>query len=447
MIPILYEADEKEFTSMGLGGLVDCTRCEVKEVLNGDYECTFDYPCNAPMFHEIKVGRIVFVSHDATKKINASYRQPFDIYAFSIGLDGVATFRARHVNYRLSKLVSLPMKFTAGHLTSSVLSKLVTGDVNGYYSMHRHLNRLPHGVTFTCGTYGKFPSYIKFSREGLFSVRSGLIGMEGSFADLTHCEFEWDKFMVRAWERRGKDTPAVIRFSHNLSAMTYEYDRSDMGQEIIPFCINPNASDNPDYPWTNSCTWDGDTTELYDGRIIWCEDCTPPYQGDYISFPRKLPRRNNDSTDTKTMYYAVPVDMTDVLGETPDDPEAFRDAVEERYRSNAMGSPYENISISFEPLWQTAEYQYVEDAERLVLGDTATLVYPEIGLKKAMRVVSVTWDCLQERYKAMEFGSVAQTIYTVNTNIGTQQVDDSDTTVIIDDLPEIDEIPIGEGDE
>ncbi|MDO4527437.1 MAG: hypothetical protein Q4C03_01470, partial [bacterium] len=77
MIPILYEASEREFTSNGLGRLRDCTRCEVTEERNGVYECEFDFPVDGNHFDLIIPGRIILVTHDDTGDT-----QPFDIYAY-----------------------------------------------------------------------------------------------------------------------------------------------------------------------------------------------------------------------------------------------------------------------------------------------------------------------------------------------------------------------------
>ena len=64
MIPILFDTNEVEFTSNGLGRLTDCISCIVTEERNGIYECDFEYPINGRNYDQIKVGRIIGVSHD-----------------------------------------------------------------------------------------------------------------------------------------------------------------------------------------------------------------------------------------------------------------------------------------------------------------------------------------------------------------------------------------------
>lgn len=44
MIPILYNANETAFTSLGIGALADATSCVIEEELNGSYEMSLTYP-------------------------------------------------------------------------------------------------------------------------------------------------------------------------------------------------------------------------------------------------------------------------------------------------------------------------------------------------------------------------------------------------------------------
>ena len=105
MIPILYEQTEKQFTSGGLGFLADCTSFKVTQERNGIFECEFTYPITGPLYDQIQERRIVYATHD-----DSGDPQPFDIYARSAPIDGLVTFYAHHISYRLSN--SVVMQFT-----------------------------------------------------------------------------------------------------------------------------------------------------------------------------------------------------------------------------------------------------------------------------------------------------------------------------------------------
>ena len=103
MIPILYDKTETSFTTNGLCRLPSCKSCIVTEERNGIYECEFEYPVTGENFALISKGKIIGCTHDEQGDI-----QPFDIYAKSEPINGVVTFYAHHLSYRLNELVVKP---------------------------------------------------------------------------------------------------------------------------------------------------------------------------------------------------------------------------------------------------------------------------------------------------------------------------------------------------
>ena len=65
---------------------------------------------------DIQIGRIISCTHD-----EQGDAQPFDIYAKSEPINGVVTFRAHHISYRLNEITVKP--FTAGSCAEA-LSKI-----------------------------------------------------------------------------------------------------------------------------------------------------------------------------------------------------------------------------------------------------------------------------------------------------------------------------------
>ena len=115
MIPILFESNESTFTSNGVCRLVDCVSCEVTEERNGVYECEFTYPITGRNYDKIKEGMIIYTTHDESGE-----PQPFDIYKRSVPIDGVVTFNAAHISYRLRNYILKP--FTAASIAETFAS-------------------------------------------------------------------------------------------------------------------------------------------------------------------------------------------------------------------------------------------------------------------------------------------------------------------------------------
>lgn len=213
MIPILYEKDETEFKSNGLGRLRSCLRCECTEERNGIYEVVFEYPVDGSHYKDITLGRIIAAEHDESGEV-----EPFDIYAYSRPINGVVTFHARHISYRQSDMV------TYG-----------TGIINlrGAFTMLR--NAVPSNP-FTYDTdMGDKIGTMGAANGVPRSVREMLGGVEGSILDTYGGEYEWNRFKVTLWQNRGEVRNFTIRYGVNMTEFTEDMDYSESFTAVLPY--------------------------------------------------------------------------------------------------------------------------------------------------------------------------------------------------------------------
>lgn len=401
MIPWLYAESETAFTGAGLGRLVDCISCRVTEERNGIYECEFQYPVNGPMFKEIKPRRIIYVSHDVGGDL-----QPFDIYAYRIDLGGVATYYAQHISYRLNHVI---MDF---EVTASIRAMIA----GWWYQLinfpdENWFNILPYNVSFSFSLggldreeYDRLVSITSGRVGKLYTVRDFLMGDSNSIKTVINGEFTWNKFTILYGSRRGSDTTAIIRPSLNLNSMTYEYDESDIRDSVAPY-------------YTVSTT--GSTYEEQIASIVYLNgnNNNQKSDGSFTALDEDAIDIDNDPKGTATRLAAL--DLTGEFSEAPTQADLYEKAIEQ-YNNLSVVHPRETLTINFQPLWESPEYEYIAPAEKLKLCDTATVIIPEIGLAKRMKVVKVVWDALVERYVSMEFGSQQRTIYNVASINGTK---------------------------
>ena len=57
---ILFDENEKEFSSLGLGILKDVASCQVKEGLNDAFELEMEYPIDGNNFSKIEINKIIY---------------------------------------------------------------------------------------------------------------------------------------------------------------------------------------------------------------------------------------------------------------------------------------------------------------------------------------------------------------------------------------------------
>ena len=213
MIPILFESNETAFNRNGLGRLRDCKSCIVTEERNGVYECDFEYPVTAEDYNDIRIGRIIGVTHDDSDDI-----QPFDIVSYEKPIDGIVTFHAVHISYRQSYL--------------TVRGKNINSLADAFARLAEYATPTN---PFTYQTDKTSTGYVSAFNGIPQTVRSMLGGIEGSILDAYGGEYEWDRFNVILHDRRGVDRDFSIRYGVNMLDYNEEMDASGTYMACVPY--------------------------------------------------------------------------------------------------------------------------------------------------------------------------------------------------------------------
>ena len=348
MIPILYDQSEKEFTSGGLGFLVDCTSCIVSQERNGIFECEFVYPVTGPKYDLIKERSIIFATHDDSK-----IPQPFDIYARSAPINGLVTFYAHHISYRLSNAVVMPFAATSCADAMEKIQANIITDRDDDFTFWTDKT--------TVGDYAKTVPSI---------VRTTLGGEEGSLLDVYgRGDYEFDKFNVKLYQNKGKATDVVIRYGKNLINFEHKVDNSSSYNAIVPYWLNEET-----------------------GAIV-----TLP-EG-YVSYQ-----------DGTAYIVAIPFPMNEYF-ETAPSVSDLRKKAQQLLNTSDAWVPSEGFSVDFVQLWQTEEYEQFAPLQRVNLCDTVQVYCPEFGIDAIMqRVVKTVYNTLLDRYDEITLNELPTTL-------------------------------------
>lgn len=345
MIPILYESNETEFRSNGLGRLRECLRCEVTEERNGEYECEFNYPVTGTRYKDIQIGRIIAVEHDTSGDI-----QPFDIYACERPIDGVVTFRAHHISYRLTGVVTLSPVGTNTLYNAFDAFRRGVGDSAMAFRYFTDFNLTEQRVI------SAFDSIPK-------SVRTVLGGVEGSLLDTFGGEYLFDRFKVTLYRQRGTEKPFAIRYGINLSEYNEEIDYSGSYTSVQAYYKSEGAD-------AVSYTVDSGYTDLAGRKVVAALDVSDKFE--------TTPTESQIKSEGKSFL-----------------------------TSNQPWLPQHNITVSFINLGDSLDYEQFKDLLTCNLCDTIKVIFPRYDMEGKFKIVRVVWDVLLERYTEMELGTLS----------------------------------------
>lgn len=341
MIPILFNGTETAFTSNGLGR-IPCTSCVVREERNGIYECTFTVPVTEDIYPQITEGKIIYCIHDDIKDA-----QPFDIYAKSAPMDGLVTFRAHHVSYRLNKISVKP--FTASSCSGAIAAILTNS-----------INTNPFTFWTDKNVIASFKNVIPTTARAL------LAGSKGSLLDVYgKGEYQWDKWNVKLYANRGNDNGVTIRYGKNLTDIKQDTDASQTYNAVAPYWVSGE---------------NGTVVTLTAGMVV------------------------NASQVVDNQVKCIPLDLSSEFDTEPTQ-QQLSDAATAWLSASDAWVMKDNLVIDFVSLWQSPEYENYAGLERVALCDKVSVVHPLLGVAaNKIQVISVEYDVLRERYTRMELG-------------------------------------------
>lgn len=345
MIPVLYRANEAEFSTFGLGALSDAISCEVTEERNGAFELVMKYPTTGQNYNLLANERLI-----KAKPNDTANDQAFRIYRITTPLNGVVTVYAQHLSYDLSNIAALRWE------ASSISPTL---------AMQRIFQNTATPHNFTCQTdYSEAKS---FSVSKPQSVRACLGGVAGSFLDLWGGEYEWDNWRVIHHQGRGHNTGVVIEYGKNLTQLEHDSDNTDVYTDMLPYAVQ--------------------TAEDGTETVVTLPEVLLQITGS------ELVRRKTLIKDF-TEYF----EFGDTITE-----DALRARATSYLARNPLGVTAPTLTVAFEPLWKQPEYAAV--LERVSLCDTVTIRHSALGITSKAKVIKTVYDTLSEKYVSITLGN------------------------------------------
>lgn len=205
MLPRLYDAvvDINAYNNNGYGFFDTCSKCEVTEVRNGEYNLTMEIASSDVLADVVMVGMFI-----KTKANQYDSLQLFEINEIIQSANGTITINANHIKFLGLQNVLENGIETVGKWSAMTPKQIVD------YLLDDTLN---DSNIFT------FDSDISESKEiestNFQTMKLGeiLAGTDGSVLDLFGGEFHYDNFKIELLENRGADRGVKILFGKNMS--------------------------------------------------------------------------------------------------------------------------------------------------------------------------------------------------------------------------------------
>ncbi len=348
----LYEQDEIEFKTNGLGSLIDAASCSVYEERNGEFDLTMEYPVTGRHFSDLTMRRIIFAPPNPY-----SPAQPFRIYEISKPINGIVSIFAHHISYDLDGYPIAPFDTSSLLDTFEEMNRQMTQPWNsGHHAFHFSTTKTGAADTF--------------SLVAPCSARALLGGSEGTVLDRWPGEYEWDKWEVKYHQNRGADRGVTIEYGKNLTDLEQEENCENCWTDVYPYFYTEPQTDD-----------EGVTT----GGLVELDEKTLACPG------------------THNYRRVFVLDLTSEFEEQPTK-QQLKERAQKYIEENELGSPKVSLTVSFISLSDTTAYSKLKLLEEVRLCDTVHVYFPLLNVASTSTCISTTYNVLSGKYTEIELG-------------------------------------------
>lgn len=343
MSMFLYRETALAFDGNGLGGLAEALDAEVYQELTTDTIGKYELTFRYPVTG-LRYAQLATGRIVTAQPEPGAALQPFRIYRITRPMRGFVTVCARQwALFDLEGTVALPFVAAGAGEALAAMQAAAVG-----------------GCPFT------FSSDIASTRALGCAVPTDFLtlmgGGEGMALQQFGGEYEFDGNEVRLLKRRGADRGFVIRYGKNLLDLQQEENIANMYTGIVPY-------------WSD-----------------WMSTVTAP--GGYVSGPGTYARQRLKA-----------VDFTDQIATRELAELTLESFAQDYVKEHGIGVPEVSWTVDFVQLEQFGEY-YNPTLEPVRLGDTVTVIFPEMGVDASARVSATRYDPILERYIDVNLGAL-----------------------------------------
>lgn len=352
MIPVIFKPGEKDFTTNGLGRLIDATRCEITEEANGKYELEMDYPAISRFSDYFENGY----------QIKAKPNDLEEYHIFEIKQTFKDTFTNSIVIYAQSRTYKLGNRQV----------RLVTVDNrNGAEAMRL----IEQNMDEPCDI--KLYSDINTASSTVFEARNVLnciAGEQGSLLQYWGGEIKREPFKLSLLRRRGRDNVGTVRYGKDLKGLTIKFDWQSIVTKVLPFAELQSGAD-------------GTSQRIY-GNVV---------KSEYIN---KYPD-----------VYAQYVQFTEDQGVK--DLSSLNKAAGKYFTTLYPGSdkPKVSIELEIEKLTDSEEAKEFAKMRNYNLFDTFTVYHKFYDIDIQTKVTGIVYDALAEKTIKITAGDIQVAFY------------------------------------
>ncbi len=378
MTPILYESDEKEFWSKGLGPLSDAEKCTVTEERNGAYTLSMTYPIDGAQADKIANNRIIKADNAYDLKNQLFVIKTVTPIMTETGEISLSVY-AEHISYITNDL-SIPPELSLTGTAQQALDQwkdaLIGGDTSGI--------TVDSDVTNTSSTL--------LTIQNVANARQALGGVEGSILYNWKGEYRFDNLHISLKKQRGTTANTLLSYGRNLLTFEQEQNIAETYTTLYPYALVTTAGGMAQKLVTiDGYLVDSKYVSHYPNRKIKTHDFTSDFQN------YRIGAKPSENAEEGVTY----ADLATIK-------KYLKGKALHFMTTNDIGVPKISTTITFADLSKTDDE--LAKFEKLSLCDKVPVRFEKLGINSTIKVTRTVWNVLADSYDSIELGDLNMTI-------------------------------------
>ena len=236
---ILYDKNETEFNTYGLGVLNDVTECSVSNQINGSFELSMEILNSDALIDYVVNNNIILAPVQLDKNSTYNYMQPFRIISISKDETNKVKVKANHISYDLSNVVVEPITIDGDKGFEKSLRKIrnFKGNTNNPIWKFEINDKKIDGEA-----YDNSEDDIVINAPA--SVRALLGGDNASFVKTYKAELEFDRYKVNLYPKfkMGSNNGIILSYGENITDISKEETVESRATVLYPMYSKTESS-------------------------------------------------------------------------------------------------------------------------------------------------------------------------------------------------------------
>ncbi len=354
MIPILFEYNTTDFSTHGIGDLLDCTSCSTLMNEEGEYELSFNYPKTGDLLKELTIGRLVYAKANPWQS-----PQIFRIYGYKKGIGGIVTVNCQHISYDLANIPVKNFKSAASASCNTVLANLKS---NAIAISGLNINKFSFYSNVT-GTAQTQTGYFELGSPS--TARAAILDGEESIKGCFGGDLVFDNYNVYIYATGGSDRGVTIEYGVDLMDFRQEENISEMYTGVLPYYTYTDVNDNDQITY---------------GSVQYASGTFRSHKVLPMSFNEYFPDQAEHTSPTAAQLNAKAAEW---ISKEPE-----------------FGKPEVNLTL-----------KYAELGQDVRLHDAVAVNFVQMDIEPVKsKVVSVKYDVLLERITEIQIGQTKSSV-------------------------------------